>query len=520
MGASEDNATESMYGPGGQVDKNGIPLSAPLSPYDTKNPDGTIKRFYPKEYYQQPDPNYDPGFFGRLYDGMKNPGDAINSATMGVLRFLNDNPAGKALAPLLEHGAGYSTNGGVHQGMAAPATPAPAPEPKAAGWLDSPRTPASNPSGVPSVEQINQGAADFTKQREPSSFTDYPSFSAPGGAVSLSNPTGTNAANLPTTLTRTNTLPTYALPPGAATGKYGATLSEATARPYGAPPQGMGMPAPGSPGGPAYNPSVATAAPTAAAAAAAAAGAGGGVLDDMLKAAAPIVVPAAGGVGAAFAANAAADEQAKAMRYAAELQKQAADAALKFQQDAFNTQQTNIKPWLESGGRALTALESFDIDNPAFSFSTTGPNADPSYTFRLNEGMKALQNSAAARGGLLSGNAMKGISNYGQESASQEYSNAFNRYQTERTHNLNRLQSLAGVGQSAMGQSNSAAQNFATNAGNATMAGANALAQGSTGAANARASGYMGMTNALNGALASGYNNWQSDKMINALGGY
>lgn len=70
---------------------------------------------------------------------------------------------------------------------------------------------------------------------------------------------------------------------------------------------------------------------------------------------------------------------------------------------------------------------------------------DPGYAFRMSEGMKGLERSAAARGGLLSGAALKGIQRYGQDLASQEYQNAFNRYQTARTNTLNPFASLAGV---------------------------------------------------------------------------
>ena len=117
---------------------------------------------------------------------------------------------------------------------------------------------------------------------------------------------------------------------------------------------------------------------------------------------------------------------------------------------------------------------------------------DPGYAFRQAEGMKALERSAAARGGLLSGGTLKGIQRFGQDLASQEYGNAFNRYQVERAARLNPLQSLMGSGQSATNTLTSAAgqagQNEATNLMNA---------------AQSRASAYVGSANALGGALGS-----------------
>jgi hypothetical protein len=104
--------------------------------------------------------------------------------------------------------------------------------------------------------------------------------------------------------------------------------------------------------------------------------------------------------------------------------------------------------------------------------------------------MKALERSAAARGGLLSGNTMRGIQRFGQDLASQEYGNAFNRFQIERAARLNPLQSLMGAGQSAT--------NVMTGA--TGQAGQN-IGQMQLGAGQARASGYIGSANALAGAL-------------------
>jgi hypothetical protein len=117
---------------------------------------------------------------------------------------------------------------------------------------------------------------------------------------------------------------------------------------------------------------------------------------------------------------------------------------------------------------------------------------DPGYAFRQAEGMKALERSAAARGGLLSGSTMKGIQRFGQDLASQDYQNAFNRYQVERSARLNPLQSLMGSGQSATnmqtGNIGQSSQNEQANLMNAGQA---------------RASGYVGSANALSGALGS-----------------
>jgi hypothetical protein len=124
----------------------------------------------------------------------------------------------------------------------------------------------------------------------------------------------------------------------------------------------------------------------------------------------------------------------------------------------------------------------------------------------MSEGMKGLERSAAARGGLLSGGAMKGIQRFGQDLASQEYQNAFNRYQSERTARLAPLQSLAGVGQTSAQTIGQAGQTMASNVGEMMTSGAAA-----------RASGYVGQANALTGALNTGLNYYQNQQLMNRM---
>jgi len=152
------------------------------------------------------------------------------------------------------------------------------------------------------------------------------------------------------------------------------------------------------------------------------------------------------------------------------------------------TAQEQIMQLLGVGGDASAA----DYGSLAKPFGMEQFEQDPGYAFRQSEGMKALERSAAARGLLQSGSTLKGIQRFGQESASQEYGNAFNRYQIERSARLNPLQSLMGAGQSATnvmtGNIGQSSQNEQVNLMNAGQA---------------RASGYVGQANALGGALSS-----------------
>jgi hypothetical protein len=133
-------------------------------------------------------------------------------------------------------------------------------------------------------------------------------------------------------------------------------------------------------------------------------------------------------------------------------------------------------------------------------------NQDPGYAFRMSEGLKGLERSAAARGGLLSGSALKGITRYGQGLASDEYQNAFNRYQTSRTNTLNPYASLAGVAQSASNTMGTAAGNFGS------QMGANII-----GAGNAAAAGQVGSANAISQGVGQGLNFYQNQQFLNSM---
>jgi hypothetical protein len=194
---------------------------------------------------------------------------------------------------------------------------------------------------------------------------------------------------------------------------------------------------------------------------------------------------------------------ANAAGKAASTQAGAANRAAELQQQQFERQVELQAPFREAGVRALPELEAASRYTP---FGMSQFQADPGYAFRLSEGQKALDRSAAARGGLISGGALKAATRFGQDMGSQEYTNAFNRYQTERSARLNPLQSLAGMSQTATNQLGAAGQNYATNAGNALTSGAAA-----------QAAGYVGQANAINSGLGTYLNYSQGNNLLNAL---
>jgi hypothetical protein len=194
---------------------------------------------------------------------------------------------------------------------------------------------------------------------------------------------------------------------------------------------------------------------------------------------------------------------ASASNKAARTQAAASDRAAELQNQQFQQNFARQKPFYDVGVNALPELVNA---SKYTNFGMDQFRADPGYAFRLSEGTKALERSAAARGGLLSGGTGKALQRFGQELGSQEYNNAFNRYQLERTARLQPLQSLTGMGQTTAQQIGAAGQNMASNVGDAI---------GSSAAA--RASGYVGQANALTGGLNTYLNYNQGQNMVNAM---
>ena len=219
-------------------------------------------------------------------------------------------------------------------------------------------------------------------------------------------------------------------------------------------------------------------------------------------------IGAAGSIGGAAigsaGANNAANSQANAADYAANLQHQDAQSALQFQENQYNTEQGQIAPWLSAGTTAINQLAGEKVPDFQAPTAATEQN-DPGYQFRLQQGMEALQNSAAAHGAGLSGNTLKGINDYAQNYASNEYGNVYNRAMNEYNTNViapyNRTAALAGVGQQAQATGAQQGQAAASNISNIDLTSGQQIGNDVVNAGAARASGYVGGANAWSGAL-------------------
>jgi hypothetical protein len=202
----------------------------------------------------------------------------------------------------------------------------------------------------------------------------------------------------------------------------------------------------------------------------------------------------------------------KAAGNAAKQQAAAASEANRLQRDMFQQQRKDQAPWREAGASALG-----DLANPDFKrdFTSADFQKDPGYDFRMQEGQKALERSAAARGGLQSGGTLKALSRYGQDFASNEYNNAYNRFNADRDRRFNRLSSIAGLGQTANNQIGAAGQNYANQVGANQMGAANAAGAAGIASANAWGNSLSGIGNL--GMQGLWMNQWRQQQQANPI---
>ena len=169
------------------------------------------------------------------------------------------------------------------------------------------------------------------------------------------------------------------------------------------------------------------------------------------------VLGAAGAVGQASAAKKAASAQERAAAESTRLQKEMFDQQVAMQEpfrQAGITGQNRMMDLMGLSGNA--GAEGYG--RYARDFGMNDFQADPGYAFRLAEGNKALERSAAARGMVLSGSMFKGLQRYGQDYAGTKLDASFNR-----------LSSLANAGQPGAGQIGAATANYGNNVGANTM---------------------------------------------------
>ena len=189
--------------------------------------------------------------------------------------------------------------------------------------------------------------------------------------------------------------------------------------------------------------------------------------------------------------------QSNAARSAAQMQADSASRAMEQERAMYEQSRADLAPYRETG---YTALKDIERMKP-FLTSQFGPEQfgqylDPSMAFRQRLGTQATERLANVGGGAISGNTLRSLADYGQNLASTEYGNAFNRFQTERGNIYNTLANIAGMGQQSVNTGVNAGQNFAAGQTGLITGGAAAQAAGTVGASNALAGGLQGASNA------------------------
>lgn len=203
------------------------------------------------------------------------------------------------------------------------------------------------------------------------------------------------------------------------------------------------------------------------------------------------VVGAAAAVGGAVSQKRAADKAVKAQTRATDkaiaAQQSAEDRAIALQRPFFNAGYAGTAALLDLNGIDRSKLGPGEGVTPGSpedlsAYKKYSFQADPGYQFRMEEGIKALDRSAAARGVLNSGGQLRRLTRYGQDYASAEYQNVYNR-----------IAQIAGFGRGASSDGSNVIVNTGQNIGGALI-----------NAGEARASGFVASGNAIANSLGQG----------------
>lgn len=176
---------------------------------------------------------------------------------------------------------------------------------------------------------------------------------------------------------------------------------------------------------------------------------------------------------------------------AAQSQRDAAQMSIDQQNRMFDIQNEQQRPYREAGYTALKDIQTQLPElNRRFTSADLNANLAPNYDFMLKQGQGANLAASNATGGMVGGNALRGLESFTQDYAGNAYQNAFANYQNQNANIYNRLSNLAGIGQASQGQISNLAANTT-----------NAISGLNVGAANATASGIVGSANAISGGI-------------------
>jgi len=244
-----------------------------------------------------------------------------------------------------------------------------------------------------------------------------------------------------------------------------------------------------------------------------------------------------GGILGSRAASEAAQQQAKAAAGAGTQQAQAGTNATNALQSEISNATATSSPYTSLGSTTsqelLNALAPGGTLTQGWNQTFSAPTAaeaaaTPGYQFQLQQGLNALQNSAAARGGLLSTGTAKNLENYAQGLASTNYQNTFNNalqayntnYSTFRNNQndlFSRLFGTTGLGENAANSLNALRGNMSADLARNYIGNAQLVGNDLMGVGNAQAAGTIGSTNALVGGLGGAINSVNQQLTLNRI---
>lgn len=171
----------------------------------------------------------------------------------------------------------------------------------------------------------------------------------------------------------------------------------------------------------------------------------------------------------------------------------AAKQAAALQQQQFQQTQQNEAPFIQAGQGAVGTISSDEQNGTGFA-APFNFQQDPGYQFNLQQGTDAINNSAAAKGGVLNGGTLKALSQYTSGLADTTYNSAYSRYLAGSQNSYNQLAGLASLGQNATATTGQLGATAAKNAGDFTNASGLDSAAGTVGIG-------TGINQALGGAV-------------------
>lgn len=244
---------------------------------------------------------------------------------------------------------------------------------------------------------------------------------------------------------------------------------------------------------------------------------------------AAVAVPGAATLVEGLASFAGGRTQSRAAQRAADAQIAAQQRAMDFQEKMYGETKENFQPYLNAGQRGIAGYEEAvgNFQNPTLAYQQKDFNLanwkDPGYDFRLSEAQKAIDASTAAKGMTLGSGALKSMQTRGQDMASQEYQNAYNRHLQDsalrygqasdqwkrdydsQNQNVANWGNLAKFGSDAASSIGSFGAGYAGNIGNLMAAQGEAAGNAKLAEGGANAAGWSN----LGKGLSSGITNWK-----------